>query len=102
VHLVGFTIEIYYNAQSYKRQIKQIKIMISELNFIIINTKVNDNYFNAGIIKLAVLLNFRDIWTYKNSNDFNTTQNSCRNNNAARCSYIKKKILMEHNNHLKH
>jgi len=40
---------------------RQIKIMISELNFIIINIKVNDSYFNAGIIKLAVLLNFRDI-----------------------------------------
>jgi predicted methyltransferase len=40
---------------------RQIKIMISEFNFIIINIKVDDNYFNAGIIKLAVLLNLRDI-----------------------------------------
>jgi hypothetical protein len=40
---------------------RQIKITISELTFITITTKVNDNYFNAGIIKLAVLLNVRDI-----------------------------------------
>jgi len=40
---------------------RQIKITISELNFIIINIKVNDNYFNAGIMQLAVPLNFRDI-----------------------------------------
>jgi hypothetical protein len=43
------------------QQKRQIKITISEFNFIIINIKVNDNYFNVGIIKLAVLLNFRDI-----------------------------------------
>jgi len=39
----------------------QIKITISESNFIIINIKVNDIYFYAAIIKMAVLLNFKDI-----------------------------------------
>jgi hypothetical protein len=68
-----FTLDIPW----YQRK-RQIKITISELNFIIINIKVNDNYFNAGTIQLAVLLNSRDIRNYKNSNDFNTTQNSCR------------------------
>jgi len=55
--------------------------------------KVNDSYFNAGIKKPAVLLNFRDIWTYKNIIAIAMTltlQNSCRYYNAARCRCIQK------------